>query len=418
VAADTTTRGATRAETLLARCDALAAFTTEPGRITRPYGTAALREARDAVAGWMRDAGMDVRLDAIGNLRGRYPGLDPAAPALLLGSHLDSVRDAGRYDGLLGVLVGLAAVERLAEVGRRLPFPLEVVAFADEEGLRFQATYLGSRALAGTFDPSLLALVDDEGVTLRDAIGACGGIPEDVATCALGPDEAFAYVEVHIEQGPRLEAVNAPVGVVIGIAGQSRATITFRGEAGHAGTVAMDLRKDALPAAAELVLAVEAIGRETPELVSTVGLLDVAPGASNVIPGVVRLTLDVRHPDDTVRERTVASLCARAREIATGRGLGLDWTVVQENPAVPCDVALIGTLERAVADGGFPVIRLASGAGHDGVAMAAVLPIAMLFVRCAGGVSHNPAESVAAADVAAAVETLDRFLELLGEKCA
>lgn len=407
-----------RASAVFARCERLALFTEESGRITRPYGSRALLGARDDVADWMSAAGLTTRIDAIGNLRGRYDGSDPTAPALLIGSHLDSVRNGGRYDGPLGILVAISVVERLSGTGHRLPFPIEVIAFAEEEGLRFQATYLGSRAVAGTFDAALLDLTDGERITLRQAVRHFGGNPDDVSSCALAGTQVFGYVEVHIEQGPRLESRGLPVGVVTGIAGQTRADVTFRGETGHAGTVAMELRRDPLPAAAEFVLAVEHVGRSTTELVATVGAVSVDPGASNVIPGSVELSLDLRHPDDVVRDRAVVELHDRARNIAVARNLDVNWQIVQENAAVPCDPELTALLARAVAAAGYSVEMLPSGAGHDGVAISAIAPIAMLFVRCAGGVSHSPAESVDICDIAAAVDVLDRFLGLLGEQVA
>jgi len=397
----------------MARCDELAACSEETDRITRPYGSAALVAAMEQVARWMELAGMAPRRDAIGNLRGRYGGSDPNAPALLLGSHLDSVRDAGRYDGPLGVLVATATVERLHRARRRLPFPIEIAAFADEEGLRFQTAYLGSKAVAGTFDHALLDRCDASGISLRQAILAFGGDADAIPGAALRPGEAFAYVETHIEQGPHLESVGLPLGVVTAIAGQTRVVLAFRGEAGHAGTVDMTLRRDPLPAAAEFILAGERMARETPGLVATVGQVDVAPGASNVIPGLVTLSLDVRHPDDAVRREAVCALEHDAREIASRRRLGVEWRVVQEQCAVPCDPSLSSSLERAIAAAGLPVERLASGAGHDAVVMSAVVPVAMLFVRCKGGVSHNPAESVQAPDAAAAIDALDRLLDEL-----
>jgi allantoate deiminase len=356
---------------------------------------------------------MDVRVDAIGNLRGRRPGAAANAPALLLGSHLDSVRDAGRYDGPLGVLVALTAVERLQAEGRSLPLPIEIVAFADEEGLRFQTAYLGSRTLAGTFDPTVLDLADANGLTLRQAIVEFDGDPEAIPDAALGQGEAFGYVEAHIEQGPHLETVDVPVGVVSAIAGQSRVAVAFQGTAGHAGTVSMNLRRDALPAAAEFILGVERIARQTPDLVATVGQIDVSPGASNVIPGLVHLTLDVRHPDDSVRGDALGEMAAIAAEIATSRTLKMEWTVRMEQPAIACDATLTSLLASAVDRSGTAVVRLHSGAGHDAVAMAAATPVAMLFVRCAGGVSHHPAEAVMTDDVAVAIDVLDRFLEAL-----
>ncbi len=397
----------------MARCDALAAYSEEPGRITRPYGTPSLTAAREDVARWMREAGLNVRIDAAGNLRGRVEGSEPTAPALLLGSHLDSVRDAGRYDGPLGIFVAIEAVDHLRGRLRPFPFPVEVIAFADEEGLRFQTTYLGSCALAGSFDPAFLDLVDADGVTLGEAMRAFGGHPDALAATALRPGEAFGYVEVHIEQGPYLESVDAPVGVVTAISGQSRILAALTGEAGHAGTVAMHLRHDPLPAAAEIILATDDLARNTPGLLATVGTIDVTPGASNVIPGQAHFSLDVRHPEDAVRTDAVSTLEQRGREVATTRSLGVEWTIARDHPAVACDASLTTRLAAAVAAAGLPVERLPSGAGHDAVVMSEVVPFSMLFVRCAGGISHHPAESVATSDVATALDVLDRFLDAL-----
>jgi allantoate deiminase len=404
-----------RAGRLLDRCDRLATHSAEPGRITRPYGTPSLAAARDDLADWMRAAGMTISIDAIGTLRGRYEGTEPSAAALLLGSHFDSVRDAGRYDGNLGILVAIAAVEHLANSERRLPFPIETVAFPDEEGLRFQTTYLGSCALSGAFEPALLDYTDDAGLTLREAIVAFGGNPDALAAAALQPDDAFAYLEVHIEQGPYLESVDAPVGVVTAISGQSRITAAFVGKAGHAGTVDMNLRRDPLPAAAELILAAETLARETPGLLATVGKIEASPGAGNVIPGRVDFSLDVRHPEDATRDEAVDALRARAGEIAGLRSLEAEWRVMRDHHAVRCDDALVERLSRAVAEVGLPVVGLPSGAGHDAVAMSALLPAAMLFVRCTGGISHHPDEAVTASDVADAIEVIDRVLDSLAE---
>ena len=359
---------------------------------------------------------MDVHVDAVGNLRGRAKSSAPAAPALLLGSHLDSVRDAGRYDGPLGILLAIEVVDHIRARERDLPFPVEVIAFADEEGLRFQTTYLGSCALAGSFDPAFLDLIDTDGITLREAMGTFGGDPGALADAALRPGEARAYVEVHIEQGPYLESVDAPVGVVTAIAGQSRILITFTGEAGHVGTVAMDLRRDPLPAAAETILAAEDLARQTTSLLATVGTIDVTPGASNVIPGQVRFSLDVRHPEDPVRAGAVSALERRVHEVASTRSLGVEWRIARDDPAVPCDPLLTARLAEAVAAAGLPVERLPSGAGHDAVVMSKVMPVAMLFVRCAGGISHHPAESVMTGDVAAGLDVLDRFVNMLADE--
>jgi len=362
------------ADEVLARCAQLAAISEEPGLLLRRYGTPAMREANALVAGWMEAAELTTHEDAVGNLIGtRGEG------GLMLGSHLDTVRDAGRYDGPLGVMVAIAAAQRVPDA------PLEIAGFADEEGVRFGTAYLGSSAVAGRFDPEWPALRDTDGVALADLLRG------DPSTAARHPR---AYAEVHIEQGPVLERRNEPVGVVTAINGQSHADVAFIGEAGHAGTVPHDTRHDALAAAAEWILAVEGIG--------TVGRIRVEPGGRNVIPGRALTTLDVRHPDDGVRRASVRDLRRRAEEIATRRDVRLDWTDVGDLPAVAMD-------ERLGARWGVTT-SLPSGAGHDAAMMASVAPATMLFVRCRGGVSHNPAESVAEADVAAAIDALERFL--------
>ena len=393
---------------VMERCEILAACTEEPGRITRPFATDALRCADAHVTEWMRDAGMTVRRDNIGNLRGRYEGSSHST--LLLGSHLDSVRDAGRYDGPLGVLVAIAAIQRLHDAGRRLPFGLELLAFADEEGLRFGSTYLGSRAVAGGLAEDKLRRTDAAGVTMADAIRAFGGDPGRIADDRWKGDRPRGYVEVHIEQGPVLEKLGLPVGVVSAIAGQDRMRITFVGEAAHAGTVPMDQRRDALVVASMFVIAVEQEARRRPGLVATVGRLDVEPGAANVIPARVELTLDVRHPDDGVRIEASQRLIADAHALAESRGLTVEVRPTSERAAVACSPELTAVLRRAIGDG---TVEVASGAGHDGVYMSELTDIAMLFVRCKGGVSHNPKESVTAEDVGVAIDVLSRFLDLL-----
>jgi allantoate deiminase len=399
------------ARRVMARCARLARYSEEPDRLTRRFGSPPMREVNALVAGWMRDADMTTRQDAIGNLIGRYEAAQAGARTLLLGSHLDTVRDAGKYDGPLGVLTALAAVERLHAAGRRLPYALEVPAFADEEGLRYHTAYLGSKAYTGTLDPAALDLTDADGIPLAEAIRAFGGDPAALATGGRMADDLLGYCEVHIEQGPVLEARGLPVGVVSAIAGQSRVSVTFTGAAGHAGTVPMAARRDALVAAAAFVLAVNAEGRGTPGLVATVGQLHVEPGAGNVIPGRVTLSLDVRHQEDAQWRATRARLQEQADRIASEYGVQALWQVVQETAAVPCSAALSDRLARAVAAEGIEVLRLPSGAGHDGVVLAGMTEIAMLFVRCERGISHNPAEAVAEADVAVALAVLGRFLD-------
>jgi allantoate deiminase len=379
------------AATVLARCARLGEVSEEPGRLVRRYGTPAMARANELVGGWMREAGMDVRTDAVGNLIGRRGDAGPPAPALMLGSHLDTIVDAGRYDGPLGVLAAIAVVERLG--AQPLPFAVEVIGFADEEGVRFGTAYLGSSAIAGRWNPDWDALVD-----------------VDAAQAARRPEELLGYCELHIEQGPVLEARARAVGVVTAIAGQSHAEVVFDGVAGHAGTVPMGARRDAFAAAAEWALVVERVARATAGLVATVGSVEVEPGSRNVIPARARLSLDARHGDDGVREAAVAALREAADAVASARGVTVEWRPRAGMPAVPLDPALSERLADAVAAAGLPVERLPSGAGHDAAMLASITPAAMLFVRCRGGVSHHPDESVEEADVAAALDVLERFV--------
>ncbi|WP_119067798.1 allantoate amidohydrolase [Rubrobacter indicoceani] len=403
----------TAAKTVMERCELLGGLSEDPDGIFRPYGSGSMREVNRLVSGWMRSAGLSVRTDAVGNLIGRYEGEAPET--LVLGSHLDTVRDAGKYDGVLGVMIALSCVEQLGE--RRLPFSVEVVAFCDEEGVRFGTTYLGSSAFSGRFDGRLLDFGDEAGISLREAVRDFGGEPGTLVGAAPRRN-LLGYCEVHIEQGPVLEHKNLPVGVVAGIQGQSRVRVSFTGGAGHAGTVPMQNRRDALCAASEFVLEVERAAKPGPDVVATVGELRVLPGASNVIPSSVVLSLDLRHPEDATRKRLRDALEERARGISTARGLGLGWEVRQESAAVPMHRGLSGTLRRAVESTGVSPLELPSGAGHDAAGMAAVAAAAMLFVRCRGGVSHNPAESVEEADVAVAVEVVGEFLRRLAEERA
>lgn len=405
---------AERAAMIMARCARLGAISEEEGRLTRRFATAALREAMALVGEWCRAAGMAVSFDAAGNLCARYEGDGRDDRTLLLGSHLDSVRDAGRYDGPLGVLTALAVVELLHERGERLPFAIEVWGFADEEGLRYQTSYLGSLAAIGQVPAEWLDRADEDGVALREALTTYGGDPETLAagtpSLAWRREQLLGYCEVHIEQGPVLEAAGLPVGIVSAIQGGSRSRITFIGEAGHAGTVPAHLRRDALCAAAEFVLAVEATMRETAGLVATVGRIAAEPGALNVIPGRAVVSLDVRHHDNATRAAAAAHLRSRAAAIAEARGVGFEWVDHYELSAVPCSPRLVGLLEAAVAAQGIAPLALPSGAGHDPVALSRITDMAMLFVRCKGGISHNPAESVTTEDVAAGLAVLAGFV--------
>ncbi len=401
------------AKLVMERIEALAKISEESGRLTRTYGSSAMRCANDLVAVWMREAGMEVRLDAIGNLIGIYPGNKSDAKILLLGSHLDTVRDAGKFDGPLGVLVALAAVQTLHDKKITLPFAIEIVGFCDEEGVRFQSTYLGSKAVVGTLSEIDLQRCDADGISVAQAIKNFGGDVNRLKQSAIEPKNLIGYLEVHIEQGPVLESQNLALGIVTAIAGQTRLKVNFTGRAGHAGTTPMNLRRDALCAAAEFVLHVESLARETSGLVATAGQIQVEPGASNVIPSSAKLTVDIRHQDDSVRRDSVEQLRKYAGEISQKRGTKMIWEIVQENSAVLCDELLKNILKRATEKIQEKVPELPSGAGHDAAVMASITPMAMLFARCKGGVSHHPDESVETADVEKAIVTVEEFLKLL-----
>ena len=393
------------------RCDALARHSELPGGLTRVFLSPEFRAASEAVLGWMREAGMQARVDAIGNVVGRYEGSRPGLPCLMLGSHLDTVRDAGKYDGMLGVVSAIDCVHALNAGGRRLPFAIEVLGFGDEEGVRFGTTLLGSRALAGTLDPKVLETRDAAGKSIAEALRAFGLQSDHLGSVARRKGDVLAYAELHIEQGPVLEAEGLPVGVVSAINGFTRLRVTLRGEAGHAGTVPMNLRRDALAAAAECVLAVENISRTHRELVGTVGRLEARPGAINVIPGEVQFTVDVRAPDDRLRIQAAASIESEIRRISRERKIQYDVEALQAFGSSTCALWLMEQLERAVQAQGVRALRLPSGAGHDGMAIKDIADIAMLFVRCKGGISHNPAESITEADAGTGARVLLHFIE-------
>lgn len=397
-------------ERLLAQADELGAITEEPGTVTRTFLTKEHRIAAQRVMEWMRNAGMEASMDGIGNVVGRYEGSRPGLPALLLGSHLDSVRDAGKYDGILGVLTAIACVGIFHERRVRPPFAIEVVGFGDEEGVRFQSTLLGSRAIAGTFDKAVLDRQDASGTSLRDALIAFGLDPENIRGVARRRGNVLGYIELHIEQGPVLEADGLPVGIVTSIAGGTRANIEIIGEPGHAGTVPMKLRHDALAAAAEIMVAIEARARDNPALVATVGRIGVLPGATNVIPGKANFSLDLRSPDDATRLGAYTDIVAAAQAIARRRGVKITLDRTFESPAVACSGWLMVEIERAIAALGLTRRRLASGAGHDAMAIASLCDVGMIFVRCKGGISHNPAESITAADAETGARVLYEVL--------
>jgi allantoate deiminase len=405
------------------RCDALARCSDEPGWITRFFCSPAMKSADRLVGEWMKSAGMSTGLDAAGNLIGTYhpPGCDPER-RVIIGSHLDSVANAGRYDGVLGVLMGIAAVEALRDAATPLPWAIEVIAFSDEEGVRFGLPFIGSLALAGTLTEEMLELRDRDGVTMAEALEEFGAKPQAADSrqaledCILEAGSVVAYIEPHIEQGPLLEFVGEPVGVVTAIAGQTRMTLTFEGQGGHAGTVPMAQRADPLVAACRWAVAVEELGRATAGLVATVGRVEVEPNISNCIPRRAAVSLDVRHADDETRQSAVMQLVERAERVAREAKLKLSIDHDHKHAAVAMDAELTERLAAVIAQAGHEPQRLVSGAGHDAGVIASVAPAAMLFLRCPGGVSHDPAEAVLPEDVEAGLGVLVRFIEALGAK--
>jgi allantoate deiminase len=359
---------------------------------------------------WMEPLGMTVRIDAAGNLRGVYPAAQLNAPRLLIGSHLDTVPNAGAYDGILGVVLAIALLEELQ--GRRLPFAIEVLGFSEEEGVRFGTPFIGSRALVGRLDRELLDVRDAQGISVRKAIENFGLDPEDIPLSKL-EDATLGYLEFHIEQGPVLETLNQPLAAVEAIAGQSRLAVTFVGRANHAGTTPMHLRHDALAGAAEWIGKVERTGEEVPGLVATVGKIEAKPGAANVIAGEVRLTLDVRHSSDDIRSRTVDDLIREAQEIASRRGLSVSASTLLSQRAVAMEPFFVEQIENSIANTGCKPHRMVSGAGHDAMILAEKVPSAIIFLRTPGGISHDPAESVTAEDVEKAIQCGLHLLEQL-----
>jgi allantoate deiminase len=397
---------------IVGRIDELAAISESPGHLTRIFLTKQHRAAADLILNWMRNAGMRAHLDAIGNVCGRYEGAEPGLPCLMLGSHYDTVRDAGKWDGPLGLITAIACVDDLNSRGKRLPFAIEVTGFADEEGIRFASTLLGSRAVAGTFDESVLGTRDRAAVSMRDALTTFGLDPEHIGAAARARRELHAYLEIHIEQGPVLEQQNLPVGVVTAISGATRLAVSMTGMAGHAGTVPMALRRDALTGAAESIVAIEEFCRtDEGGLVGTVGYINALPGATNVIPGQVSFTIEIRAASDAHRKMAVADIVRQIEKIARRRELALQIDVTHENRTVPCAPWLKAQVAEAIAAEGFRVFELPSGAGHDGMAMIDIADVGMVFVRCRGGVSHHPDEHVEPDDADAGARVLLRLIE-------
>lgn len=399
----------------VARCDLLATppYSLDEAGLFRPYLSAAHQATLTTVTGWMEQAGMAARQDAAGNIIGRYEGTTPDAPALLMGSHLDSVRNAGNYDGPLGVMLGLECVAHFAAKGQRFPFALEVIGFGDEEGSRFPVSMLTSRAVAGLLHDAPHDMVDAQGTLLSQALQQSGLSLQNFVRAARRPQDIVAYCEAHIEQGPVLEAEGKAVGVVTAIAAQYRFLVRITGFAGHAGTMPMSLRQDALAAAAEAILIIEQTAQQGEQgLVATVGSLTVAPGAPNVVPGDVCFTLDVRAGTEAVRNAAAEQIRKALVALAQRRAVTVDIVQQQDLASAPCDAALTQCLGAAVQGVTHePARQLVSGAGHDAMVMAALAPMCMLFIRCEKGISHNPAEAVNPDDVETAFQVMVRFIE-------
>lgn len=398
------------ANEVLSRCDQLGLISQSPGMVDRRYLTPQHRQANDMVAQWMQQAGMQTWQDAAGNQWGRYKSNNPDAKAFVFGSHLDTVPNGGKYDGMLGVVAPLTVVQYCHDQGIRFPFHIDIVGFGDEEGTRFGSTLLGSRALTGRWQEDWRNLRDKDQVSLPDALKNFGSSFENIAQAKLDPTTLLGYLEVHIEQGPVLENQALPVGWVTAIAGAKRYDITVNGMAGHAGTVPMPMRQDAMTACSEMVLAIESIATEH-AVVATVGRMDVKPGAVNVIPGQVAFSLDIRSEYDDMRDKALDAILAKMRDIAERRRVDINWQMTHKANAVHCNPALSQTLAQAIELNGIKPLSLPSGAGHDAMAMDAICPVSMLFVRCKGGISHHPGESVTHADVQATLQVLQRFLD-------
>ena len=405
----------TRAAEAIAECRHLATMTEEPGRTTRRFLTPPVAQVHAHLRARMQALGMTVLTDAIGNLRGLWQPIQQeqaTSKRLLLGSHIDTVPNAGAFDGVLGVVLALEWVRIAQELA--ITRPIEVIAFSEEEGVRYSVPFLGSRALIGDFDLKMLAYEDPQGIRMDEAIRAFGLDPEAIPNVRID-DDVFGYLEIHIEQGPILEAEGLSIAVVEGIAGQSRLSFRFSGQANHAGTTPMHLRRDALAGAAEWISAVEAEAAKIDGLVATVGKITLQPNATNVIPGLVDLSLDVRHIHDHARTATVDKFVRLAETTANRRGLQIEWTQKMNEPSVPMDPALSSELSAAVEAAGFPLRRMPSGAGHDAMIMAKRIPSGMLFLRSPGGISHHPDESVLEEDVEATLLVGSAFLSRISQ---
>lgn len=405
-----------RADKVLHRINELAFVSEDEGCITRTYGTPAFIEGKNKVEQWMKDAGLQTSTDNIGNIRGKLWSENSQAKTFVIASHIDTIINAGRFDGPMGVLMGLDLIEQLVQSKTVLPFHIELIGFCDEEGCRFHTTYLGSKTVAGSFDKAMLEIKDAKGISLQKAIRETGGDVNNLSKDAIAKEEWLGYFEIHIEQGPVLYERNIPVGLVTAIAGQRRAGMVFNGEAGHAGTVPMDMRKDALACAAEFILETEKFGNSHKEnLVATIGKLHIVNAASNVIPGEVITSLDIRSADENTLSSSYQAIKKIAEDICRKRDIVLEWNLIQQTKPVTCSKEMNGMLASSITQSGYELVQLVSGAGHDAVPVSEVSPVAMLFVRCFKGISHNPEENVELKDMAAAIKVSDNFIARLVE---
>ncbi len=404
-----------RAERIVSRCREIAVFTEVPGETTRTFLAPSMHGVHALLRAWMEAAGMTVKIDAIGNLRAVFPASSSAEdlPRLIVGSHLDTVPNAGAFDGVLGVVLGIAVVEELRDTP--LAMAIEIVGFSEEEGVRFAKPFLGSLAFIGEFGPETLECADADGISIAQAVRDFG--IDDAEICkARVSEEAVAYLEVHIEQGPVLDSEGRSLGVVRAIVGQTRMQFHFIGQSNHAGTTPMHLRRDAMAAAAAWITAVETYAQATPGLVATVGKVAAMPGAGNVIAGEVVASLDVRHDEDSVREAAVSEMVDLAMRYGDARGVKVFTRSILQQKMVATDPALTRLLGDAAANAGIEAKQMVSGAGHDVMIVARKLPAALLFVRSPGGLSHHPDESVLTQDIAAALATSIEFVRLFAKQ--
>lgn len=406
-----------RAEKIETRIQELAQYSDDPNILSRVFGTTAFVECQHKIESWMQEAGLQTYIDNVGNVRGKLFSEQKDAKTFVIASHFDTVINAGKYDGPLGILAGIDIIENLTAQNIQLPFNIELIAFSDEEGTRFHTSYLGSKIVAGNFNESLLQTKDDNEISLGTTLQGLNYDITKLQENAIPPEEWLGYYEIHIEQGPVLYNNNIAAGVVTAIAGQRRVSIDFIGIAGHAGTVPMKMRTDALCAAADFILAVEEFASAKKSgVVATVGKIEVQHGASNVIPGKVTCTLDLRCGSKKKLMKSYQAINDICEDICDHRKIYFEWTLVQEINPVACDEALTKTLKKAIKQKEMEVIELESGAGHDAVSVSAVAPVSMLFVKCFEGISHNPLEKVEIKDIATALEISDNFIQQLALK--